>query len=124
MNGDKNKIDIMVFLKEPSVKVAIIIAIVAILLTYSTQAYWKDAGIKLIYKEYPAEKLLSPEGFVNVPDGVFIISGNYSHIAEWVNTSQVNCKKDTNVKLVVFSKKDTGNFKSVIAIASVEGCSK
>lgn len=118
---NENKLNIMALLKEPYVKVAIIISIIVIVAMYATQAYWMGAGIKIIYSEYQAEEVLPTD---DVPEGVFILSGNYSYISHWINTSKLNCAADDNVKLLVMGQKEFGSFINVIVMESIEGCSK
>ena len=121
MMDRKDKIDITRFLKEPSVKITIIIAIVVISLMYLTQSYWMNIGIKAIYNEYQVN-----DGFFmswdERPDGVFILSGNYSYISHWINTTAVTCPADSQVKLLVVTHKTDFGFKDIIVLKAVEGC--
>ena len=117
----KENIDIKAFISKPYVKYTLIITIIIILLMYLTQSYWMTLGIKSLYTEYKAEDIL-PEN--NIPDGVFILSGNYIYISEWVNTNKYICEPNRDVKFLAISKKEFGDFKNVILVDIIEGCKK
>lgn len=118
---EKEKIDITGFLKEPSVKITIIIAIVVIILMYLTQSYWMNIGIKAIYSEYQANENFFMS-WDDRPDGVFILSGNFSYISHWINTSSVTCPADSQVKLLVVTHRTEFQFKDILVLSAVEGC--
>jgi hypothetical protein len=110
-------------IKKPYVKVAVSIFVIVIVAMHLSQSYWKNTGVKMIYKEYPANEELFTNNS-NIPDGIFILSGNYSYISTWINTSKVNCSPNEYIKLLVVSQKDVGNFKNIIVMDAIEGCRK
>ncbi len=118
---DKNDKNLISYLKEPYVRYSIILTIIIILTMYSTQPYWMNTGIKQIYPEYTANETFFKNNH-DIPDGIFILSGNYSYISYWINTSKVNCNTNGNVKLLVYSKIEFASYKSIVVIDSVEGC--
>ena len=117
----KENIDIKAFISKPYVKYTLIITIIIILLMYLTQSYWISSGIKSLYTEYKAEDILLDN---NIPDGVFILSGNYTYISERINTSKFVCNNNDDVKFLAISKKEFGEFKNVIIVDAIEGCKK
>lgn len=117
----KDNIDIVKYLKEPYVKQTIIITIVVILSVYLTKPIWMDAGIKSVYNEYEANDSFFRNNSA-IPDGVFILSGNFTRISEWINTTQVKCSPNSDVKLLAYSVKEYAWFKSIIIIKAIDGC--
>jgi len=117
----KENIDIKAFISKPYVKYTLIITIIIILLMYLTQSYWITLGIKSLYTEYKAESIL-PDN--NIPDGLFILTGNHTYISEWINTSKFVCNNNNDVKFLAISKKEFGEFKSVILVDTIEGCKR
>lgn len=120
-SNEQDEHDIVDTLKKPYVQITVIIAIIVIIGMYLTQAFWINTGINIIFKEYQAKDILPNN---NIPDGIFILSGNYSYISYWINTSNVNCKPNSNVKLLSASTNEPGMkyFRNVVVIDSIEGC--
>lgn len=119
----KDRMNIVQYLKEPYVKRAIYIAVVVILFVYLTQSFWMDFGIKSVYTEYNANETFFRNNSA-IPDGVFILSGNYTYISEWINTTQAKCLPNSNVKLLVYSVKEYSWFKNIVVIKSINDCNK
>lgn len=117
----KDKMDIVKYLKEPYVRRAIIITISVIVLMLLTQSFWMNIGIKSVYTEYNANENFFRNND-DIPDGVFILYGDYSYISYWINTSNVNCEPNTDVKLLVYSVKEYTWFKNIVVIKAIEGC--
>jgi len=115
--------DIVEIVKKPYFKLTIGIAIVVIFLMIITQSLWINIGITTIYKEYDASEVLPNN---TVPEGVFILSGNYSYISYWINTTKVSCEENKDIKLLVVSIKtiEGSNFKDVVILDTIEGCNK
>jgi hypothetical protein len=108
-------------LNKPYVKIAILLSVAIIFAMYLTQSYWINTGITTIYEEYKAEKILSNN---NIPDGIFILSGNYSYMSKYIDVSKVNCSSNDNVKLLVYSYSEPKmkEFKDIIVMDIIEGC--
>ena len=115
--------DLKEVLEIPRFKYIMSIVIIIMILLYFTQSYWIGFGVKLIYIEYNAEDVLQNN---NVPDGVFILSGNYSYISEWINTTAYHCEENSNVKFLVLSIKDKyiPDLKRIGIMDVIEGCGK
>ncbi len=120
---DNNKLDIVEILKQPYTKMTLAITVIIIIAMYLTQSLWMNIGIGMIYKEYKAEDILPTN---DIPNGVFILSGNYTYISEWINTSKLNCDTNRDVKLVVYSINERGmtEFKNIVVMDAIEGCNK
>lgn len=109
----------MTDIKKPYIKYTVIISIIIIILMYLTQSFWMNTGISLIYKEYRAEDIL-PDN--DIPDDIFILSGNFTYISYWINTSKVDCDSNSEVKLLVYPIQEFPGFKNVIVLDTIEGC--
>jgi hypothetical protein len=120
-SDEQNEQDIIDILKKPYVKITLSITIIIIITMYLTQSFWINMGMNIIFKEYQAEDILPNN---NVPEGIFILSGNYSYISNWINTSKLNCRLDSDVKLLSISTTEPGMtyFRNIVVIDSIEGC--
>lgn len=120
-SNEQDEHDLMDTLNKPYVKITIIISVIVVIAMYLTQSFWINTGINIIFKEYQAEDILPND---NVPDGIFILSGNYSYISHWINTSNVICETDSDVKLLSISAIEPGMkyFKNVIVLDTIDGC--
>jgi len=114
---EKCEISLVETLKKPYTKITIVISIIIIISMYLTQSYWMNIGLSVIYKEYQAEEILPNN---SIPEGVFILSGNYSYISEWINVSKLNCSG--NVRLLVYPYQEFPGFKSLVILDTIEGC--
>ncbi len=101
------------------VKITIGISVVIIILMYLTQSFWMNTGINILFKEYNAEDILPNN---DIPDSVFILSGNYGYISQWVNTSKLNCETDSEVRLLAYPVQEFSGFKNVVILDTIEGC--
>jgi hypothetical protein len=113
--------DISLEIKKPYIKVSVIIAIIVIAIMFLTQSYWMNIGIKTMYSEHQATESF----FMNnkdIPDGIFILSGNYSFIQEFISTGNVICSPNSDVKLLVYPKEEFPGFRNIIVMDAIEGC--
>jgi hypothetical protein len=108
-------------LKKPYLRIAILISVAIIFAMYLTQSYWMNIGITTMYPEYNAKEILPNN---NIPEGIFILSGNYSYISEWISTTNVNCSPNDDVKLLVYSIQEPGmkQFRNIVVMDAIEGC--
>ena len=106
-------------IKSPYVKITIGISVVIIILMYLTQSFWMNTGINILFKEYSAEDILPNN---DVPDSIFILSGNFGYISQWVNTSKLNCTDDSEVRLLAYPIQEFPGFKNVVILDTIEGC--
>jgi hypothetical protein len=121
MNNEKQNIDFKKILNQPAIKITIAITVIIIIVMYLTSSLWLNLGVGLIYKEYKAEYVFTTN---NIPDGVFILSGDYNYISEWVDTSNLYCENKKDVKLLAYTVNELGNIKKIIVMDVINGCNK
>jgi hypothetical protein len=115
---DRN-INIEELVKTSDFKITVVISVIIIIMMYMTQTYWINSGLKIIYPEYRAEGVLESN---DIPDGVIILSGNYTYISHWINTSTLSCKTDADIKLLIYSYEEFKGFNNVVILKAIEGC--
>lgn len=109
-------------LKKSYTKIAIIISIIIIIGMLLTQGLWMNIGLNILYKEYQADQILPNN---DVPDGVFILSGNYTYISQWINTSKIICnEEDIKLLAITYYPIEGSDFKDIVIIDTLRGCNK
>ncbi len=116
---DRKEKDNNISLNKSYVKITIGISVVIIILMYLTQSFWMNTGINILFKEYNAEDILPNN---DIPNSIFILSGNYGYISQWVNTSKLNCETDSEVRLLAYPVQEFSGFKNVVILDTIEGC--